>query len=248
MTAIYVLWLRELKRYSRSRPQIIASLGQPLLYLVALGFGLGPVFEKSGHGSYLQFVAPGVIGMAVLFSSVFSGFGLLWDRQFGFLKEIMVAPQPRLLIMIGRTLGGATVAMLQGMLVVIVCLIAGFRPVSMADLPLAFAFMLLIAVVFGAMGTAIGSVLQDMQGFQLIMNFVVMPIFFLSGALFPLNGLPPALAALTRIDPLSYGIDGLRGALTGTSYFGFAVDVGVLCVIAVGLLCLGAYLFSRIEI
>ena len=248
MTAIYVLWLRELKRYSRSRPQIIASLGQPLLYLVALGFGLGPVFEKSGHGSYLQFVAPGVIGMAVLFSSVFSGFGLLWDRQFGFLKEIMVAPQPRLLIMIGRTLGGATVAMLQGMLVVIVCLIAGFRPVSMGDLPLAFAFMLLIAVVFGAMGTAIGSVLQDMQGFQLIMNFVVMPIFFLSGALFPLNGLPPALAALTRADPLSYGIDGLRGALTGTSYFGFAVDVGVLCVIAAALLCLGAYLFSRIEI
>ena len=106
MSAIYILWLRELKRYSRSRAQIVASLGQPLLYLLALGFGLGPVFEKAGQGSYLQFVAPGVIGMSVLFSSIFSGIGLLWDRQFGFLKETLVAPVPRLHIMIGRTLGG----------------------------------------------------------------------------------------------------------------------------------------------
>src|SRR6266496_5555007 len=117
MNATYILWLRELKRYVRSRAQIVASLGQPLLYLLALGFGLGPVFQKSGNGSYLQFVAPGVIGMTILFSSIFSGAGLLWDRQFGFLKETMVAPVPRLHIMIGRTLGGATVAVLQGTLI-----------------------------------------------------------------------------------------------------------------------------------
>ena len=133
MSAIYILWLRELKRYSRSRAQIVASLGQPLLYLLALGFGLGPVFEKAGQGSYLQFVAPGVIGMSVLFSSIFSGIGLLWDRQFGFLKETLVAPVPRLHIMIGRTLGGATVAMIQGLLVIVICLIAGFRPQHVLD-------------------------------------------------------------------------------------------------------------------
>lgn len=248
MTAIYVLWLRELKRYSRSRAQIVASLGQPLLYLLALGFGLGPVFQKAGEGSYLQFVAPGVIGMTVLFSSVFSGVGLLWDRQFGFLKETLVAPQPRLLIMIGRTLGGATVAMLQGTLVVVVCLLAGFRPESWAAIPLAFVFMLLIAIVFGAMGMAIGSTLQDMQGFQLVMNFLVMPIFFLSGALFPLHGIPAALAAITRLDPLAYGVDGLRGALIGDPYFGFATDAIVLSGIAAILLGLGAHLFSKIEI
>src|SRR6185437_1139721 len=173
MNAIYILWLRELKRYIRSRTQIAASLGQPLLYLLALGFGLGPIFQKSGHGSYLQFIAPGVIAMTVLFTSIFSGIALLWDRQFGFLKETLVAPVPRITIMIGRTLGGATVAMIQGVLVIIVCLIAGFRPVNLAAVPLAFGFMLLIAVVFGALGTAIGSVLQDMQGFQLIMNFLV---------------------------------------------------------------------------
>src|SRR6478672_111392 len=130
MSAIYVLWLRELRRYVRSRAQIVASLGQPLLYLIVLGFGLGPVFEKEGQGSYVQFVAPGIIAMTVLFSSVFSGMGLLWDRQFGFLKETLVAPVPRIQIMLGRTLGAATVAMIQGLLVATVCVIAGFRPVD----------------------------------------------------------------------------------------------------------------------
>ena len=179
MNAIYILWLRELKKYTRSRAQIVASLGQPLLYLLVLGFGFGPVFQQAGNGSYLQFVAPGVIGMTVLFTSVFSGIALLFDRQFGFLKETLVAPVPRIQIMIGRTLGGATVAILQGVLIFVVCVLAGFRPVSLVSIPLAFIFMALIAIVFAAFGTAIGSGLQNMQGFQLIMNFLVLPIFFL---------------------------------------------------------------------
>ena len=158
-----------------------------------LGFGLGPVFQQSGQGSYIQFIGPGVVGMGILFTSIFSGIGLLWDRQFGFLKETLVAPVPRLQIMAGRTLGGATIAMIQGTLVLVVCMIAGFRPQSLAAIPLAILFMALTAIVFAALGTAIGSTLKDMQGFQLIMNFLVMPIFFLSGALFPLNNLPTAL-------------------------------------------------------
>ena len=247
MAAIYVLWLRELKRYSRSPVQVIASLGQPMLYLLILGFGRS-VFERAGNGSYLQFVAPGVIGMTILFSSIFSGVGLLWDRQFGFLKETLVAPVPRYRIMIGKTLGGATVAVIQGIIVMLVCLIAGFRPVSLAALPLALFFMLLIALVFGALGTAIGSVLQDMQGFQLIMNFLVMPIFFLSGALFPLADLPKALSVLTSLDPLSYGIDGLRTALISVSHFGGALDAAVLGIAASVFLAIGTHLFSRIEI
>ena len=248
MHAIFILWLREVKKYSRSRAQIVASLGQPLLYLLVLGFGLGPVFQKSGNGSYLQFVAPGVIGMTVLFTSVFSGIALLFDRQFGFLKETLVAPVPRIRIMIGRTLGGATVAMLQGTLIFVVCLIAGFRPVSLATIPLGFVFMALIAIVFAALGTAIGSGLQDMQGFQLIMNFLVLPIFFLSGALFPLTNIPKALAFITRLDPLSYGVDGLRGALSGLTQFGFGTNLITLAAIAVALLILGAWRFSKIEI
>ncbi|HLH01204.1 MAG TPA: ABC transporter permease [Bryobacteraceae bacterium] len=247
MKVIYILWLRELRRYSRSRAQLIASLGQPLMYLLALGFGLGPVFQKAGQGSYLQFVAPGVIAMTILFSSVFSGIGLLWDRQFGFLKETLVAPVPRIQVMLGRTLGAATVAVLQGCLVTIVCFIAGFRFTHLALSPLALVFMLLIACLFAALGTAIGSMLQNMQGFQLIMNFLVMPIFFLSGALFPLNGLPKVLGFITSLDPLAYGVDGLRSALLARAHFGMAIDVAVLVGVTIVLLIIGSRLFARIQ-
>jgi ABC-2 type transport system permease protein len=248
MAAIYILWLRELKRYVRSRVQIVVSLGQPTLYLLALGFGFGPVFQKAGGGNYLQFMAPGVIGMTVLFSSVFSGIAMLWDRQFGFLKETLVAPVPRIYIMIGRTLGGATVAMIQGALILIVCLIAGFRPHYWLAIPLAYVFVAMIAIVFAAFGTCIGSSIQDMQGFQLVMNFLVLPIFFLSGALYPLKNLPRVLSWITHGDPLSYGVDGLRGTLIATWQFSFSLDMIVLSVIAAAFLCTGAWLFSRIQL
>jgi ABC-2 type transport system permease protein len=248
MRVIYILWLREVKKYLRSRTQVIASLGSPIMYLGVLGFGLGPVFQRAGEGSYLQFMAPGVIGMTVLFTSMFSGIALLWDRQFGFLKETLVAPVPRLWIMTGRTLGGATVALIQGLLIFLISLVAGFRPTSVFALPLALGVMALTAVVFAALGTAIGSSLKDMQGFQLVMNFMVMPIFFLSGALYPLSNLPKALALLTRVDPLTYGVDGVRGALIGATHFGVATDVLALSAVAVLLLGAGAWRFSKIEI
>ncbi|MFT4115045.1 ABC transporter permease [Silvibacterium sp.] len=247
MGAIYILWLRELKRYVRSRVQIVVSLGQPCLYLLALGFGFGPVFQQAGHGSYLQFMAPGVVGMTVLFSSVFSGIAMLWDRQFGFLKETLVAPVSRMQIMLGRTLGGATVAVIQGTLILAICLIAGFRPQSWMAIPTAFLFVVMIAVVFSALGTAIGSIIKDMQGFQLVMNFLVMPIFFLSGALYPLANLGPVMRVVTHLDPLAYGVDGLRGSLIHAWHFSLPFDFGLLAGIAVIFLSLGAYLFSKIE-
>ncbi|MDQ3907992.1 MAG: ABC transporter permease, partial [Acidobacteriota bacterium] len=179
MRVIYILWLREVKKYLRSRTQIVASLGSPIMYLGVLGFGLGPVFRRAGEGDYLQFMAPGVVGMTVLFTSMFSGIALLWDRQFGFLKETLVAPVSRISIMAGRTLGGATIAMIQGTLIFVISLIAGFRPGGVAALPVALGVMALTAVVFAALGTSLGSSLKDMQGFQLVMNFMVMPIFFL---------------------------------------------------------------------
>ncbi|HKW41608.1 MAG TPA: ABC transporter permease [Gemmatimonadales bacterium] len=247
MRVIFILWLRELKKYVRSRVQIVASLGGPLMYLGVLGFGLGPVFQRAGEGSYLQFMAPGVICMAVLFTAMFSGIAMLWDRQFGFLKETLVAPVPRLEIMIGRTLGGATVAVLQGTLIFVVTLIAGFRPASVLVVPLAFLLILLVAVVFSALATAIGSSIKEMQGFQMVMNFLVMPIFFLSGAIYPLQGLPQVLAGFTRVDPLTYGVDGVRGVLTGRAYFGIAFDVAILLAVGVVFVVFGAWRFSKIE-
>jgi ABC-2 type transport system permease protein len=248
VNAVYIMWLRSVKRYVRSKPRIIASLGQPLLFLLGLGFGFGPIFRSAGQGDYIQFLAPGVIGMTVLFTAIFSGIELIWDRQFGFLKEVLVAPVPRITIMIGRTLGGATVAMIQGGIVVAICFITGFRVTNWSAVPLAFLFMILIAVMFTAMGTAIASKLSDFQGFQLIMNFLVMPIFFLSGALFPLANVPQVLKILASVDPLSYGVDGLRTVLVGVSHFGVTLDLAVLTAITAVLLILGGRLFSKIQL
>jgi ABC-2 type transport system permease protein len=235
------------KKYLRSRVQIVASLGGPLMYLGVLGFGLGAVFQRAGEGNYLQFMAPGVIGMTVLFTAMFSGIAMLWDRQFGFLKETLVAPVPRLSIMIGRTLGGATAAVFQGTIIFVVALIAGFRPASLIAVPLAFLVIVLIAVTFSALATALGSSIKEMQGFQMVMNFLVMPIFFLSGAIYPLEGQRKVLAALTRKVPLTLGVEAVRGLLTGRTHFGIAVDIAVMLAVAVVFVVFGAWRFSKIE-
>lgn len=248
MGTIYILWLRQLKRYVRSKSRIVGSLGQPLLFLLALGYGLGPVFEQAGKGSYIQFMAPGIIAMSVLFTAIFGGIEILWDRQFGFLKETLVAPVSRLTIMIGRTLGGATVAVIQGIIIFHVTLVAGFRPEHWSGIPMVLLFMILIALLFTTLGTAIASVLEDMQAFPIIMNFLVMPLFFLSGALFPLSNLPGPIAVLTKLNPLTYGVDGLRGALIGTMQFSYSIDVAVLCITSAILLWIGSWLFSRIQV
>jgi ABC-2 type transport system permease protein len=247
MNAVYVMWLREVKRFMRSKSRIFGALGQPVLFLIALGYGLGPVFQKAGQGNYLEFIAPGVIGMSIIFTSIFNGMQMIWDRQFGFLKETMVAPVTRLSVMLGRTLGGATVASLQGTLVLVIAIVAGFRPASWPGIVPALFVMLLIALLFSAIGMAVASKLKDMQGFQLIMNFLVMPLFFLSGALFPLNNVPIALFWVARFDPLSYGVDGLRYFLIGVSTFGIVPDIAILAGTAAFFLWLGSFFFSQIE-
>ncbi len=247
MSTIYILWLRQLKRYVRSKARMIGSIGQPLLFLVALGYGFGPIYQKAGGGNYIQFLAPGVIAMGILFTAMFMGIEITWDKQFGFLKETLVAPVSRMSIMIGRTLGGATVALAQGVVIFLIALAIGFHP-QFNFLWVVFIFMLLISMLFTGIGTAIASLIDDMQAFPLIMNFLVMPTFFLSGALFPLEGLPPVITLIAKSDPLSYGIDGMRGALTGVTAFGFFTDFAVLAAITVVVLAIGAYLFSRIEI
>src|SRR5262245_62466419 len=142
---VRALWMRQLKRYVRSRARIVGSLGQPLLFLVALGFGFGPVFQRAGQGNYIQFLAPGVICMTILFTAIFNGIELIWDRQFGFLKETLVAPVSRLTIMVGRTLGGATVSLIQGAIVGAICLFAGFRPIGIGAMAVAFVLVALVA-------------------------------------------------------------------------------------------------------
>jgi len=248
MSTIYILWLRQVKRYLRSRSRIIGSLGQPLLFLITFGFGFGSIYQKAGQGNYMQFLAPGIILMSVLFTAVFSGAELIWDKQFGFLKETLVAPVPRYQIMLGRTLGGASVAVFQGIIVLILTLFVGFRPDTLHELLIGFILIFLVAILFTSVGTIIASLMEDMQGFQLIMNFLVMPTFFLSGAIFPLTAAPPVLKTITAFNPLTYGVDGVRGAFIGASTYGFAFDFLITATVTALLLGLGSYLFSKIQV
>lgn len=247
LRAIGIMWRRQMIRFMRSRSRIVAAMAQPVLFLVTFGFGFGAIYSQAGQGSYIQFLAPGIIGMSILFTAVFSGIEVIWDRQFGFLKETLVAPVPRVAIMIGRALGGATVAVIQGCLVLLVTLLVGFRPYSVLMIPAALVMMGLVAVMATAFGTVAGAVLKDMQGFNLVMNLIIMPLFFLSGALFPLDGLPTAMAWLVAIDPITYGIDGIRALFNGAGHYSLLTDVAIVGAITVLLMLVGARLFRRIE-
>jgi len=247
MNVIYILWLRQIKRYYRSGSRILGTIGQPLLFLLALGYGLGSVFKRAGEGNYLQFLVPGIIAQTILFSAVFWGIQIVFDRQFGFLKETLVAPVPRLRIMIGSALGGATIAAFQGLLVLIISLALGFRPVNWADVPLALLIIIMLAVALACLGSAIGSIVKDFQGFQAINNFIIFTLYFLSGAIYPLNNVPKLLKIISDVNPLSYTIDGLRATLIDQHHFNTGLDFAVLAGTVIVLVALGVTTFRRIE-
>ncbi len=247
MNKTYIIWLRELKKYVRSRSRVIGSLGMPLLFLFALGFGLNSFINVNGS-NYLEFIFPGIIAMSVLMTSMSSGISVIWDKQFGFMKEMLVAPVSRTEIVIGKTLGGATTAVIQGLLIFIISMFIGVKIQSFSGLAIAIFFMVLIGFTFTALGMAFASRMEDMQAFPLVMNFVVMPMFFLSGALFPIDGIPGILKVLTYIDPLTYGVDALRYGLIGVTHIGIWVDLIVLGAFCTAALTLGTYLFNRTSV
>ncbi|UCF07567.1 MAG: ABC transporter permease [Thermoplasmata archaeon] len=255
MADVYTIWLREMIRYVRAKSRIITSLAMPILWLGLLGTALGTMMERSpllpSGMNYLQYIAPGIIGMTILFTSVFSGISIIFDREFGFLKEILVAPVSRLSIVLGKALGGTTTAMIQGMIMFALAIPLGVRFTSELGPVLGFLvcvlFMFLIGLSFVSMGIAIASKVESHEGFQMIINFLIMPMFFLSGALYPINALPGWLKALTYIDPLTYGVDGLRFAIQGgdVAQFPILLDLGVLLGFCLFTLFLSAHLFKK---
>jgi ABC-2 type transport system permease protein len=248
MDIVYTIWLRNVKRYLRSKSRIVGSLGMPVFFLLVLGFGLNSVVSLPGmEQGYIGFIIPGIISMSVLFTSVFSGIQIIWDKQFGFLKETLVAPVSRLEIMLGQTFGGATTSVIQGLIILVLSLFIGLNITSIAGFLIAFVFMLLIGLSFTAFGIAIASRMEDMHGFQLIMNFVIFPIFGLSGALFPINSLPPWVKSLAMLDPLTYGVEGIRYGLLGTSQINPLFSFVALTGFTVFMVVLGAYLFRKIN-
>jgi len=250
LQVIYVMWLREMKRFIRSSSRVAGTIAMPFFFLLAMGFGFGPSFMLANGGggvNYINFLVPGIIAMTMLFNSMFSGLSVLWDKEFGFLKEILVAPVKRPVIILGRIAGGITTALIQAFLILLISLFFGFKIVNPVGILLAVVFMILIGVGFTGFGVALASVMDDVQGFPLITQLITFPLFLLSGALFPVNNFPAWLKPFTLMNPLAYGVDGLRGALIGYSQIPFSLAFSVCLIFALAMVGLGAWLFNKTE-
>jgi ABC-2 type transport system permease protein len=268
LMVIYTIWLREFKIFLREKTRVVAGAGQPIIYLAILGNGLssGTRLNATSHIDYIKYMYPGVIGMSILFTSVFSALSIIWDREFGFLKEVLVAPVPRWGVAVGKSLGGATVAMIQSVILIVIAPILGISlSITMVLELLVLAFLMSFAVT--SLGVVIASRMQSMQSFQMVMNFMVMPLYFLSGAMFPMASAPAWMKALMTIDPIGYGVDairnvvfshtaapaGLGGAITladvarqaGLIRWTLTTDVAMMTVFAVVLTVAGAWSFSK---
>ena len=247
MDVVYILWLRQMKRYIRSRSRVIGAIGQPILFLLALGYGIGSVYKKAGEGNYLQFLVPGIILQTILFSGVFWGIQILFDKRFGFLKEMLVAPVSRLKVLLGNALGGATISMLQGIFVLVISVALGFRPYNWAYLPLSLVIMLTLCLALTSFGAGLASIVEDFQGFQGINNFLIFPLFFLSGALYPLTGVPTALRVMSYANPLSYCVDALRFTMVHQHHFSLWLDLAVGAIMLVVCMAFAVNRFNRIQ-
>lgn len=247
LDSIYMLWLRDMKWLLRAKARIVTSITTPLLWLGIIGIGLNSAIPRMPGISfdYLTFMAPGIVGMTMLFTGTFSGVSVLWDKQFGFMKEILVAPVSRLKVMLGKVLGGATTAIMQGILIVILASFLGVSFPGPSGFAVAFAFMVLISFSFVSIGLAFATQMEDPHTFPRVINFFIVPLFFLSGALYPISTAPGWLETLAHINPLTYGVDGLRGAILGTSYFPLWMDFAVLIVFMTSVMLIGAYLFDH---
>jgi ABC-2 type transport system permease protein len=217
--SVYIIWYRDLLRYWRNRTRLVSSLGQPLLFLVVFGSGLSAslgagLTKQLGDVSYVRFIFPGIVTMAVLFTAVFSAISIVWDREFGFMREVLVAPISRAAVVLGKALGGSTVAMFQGAILLVLAPILGVSLSPLLVLEL-LGLMFLTAFALTSMGILIAARLQSMEAFQMLMNFFIMPMFFLSGAFFPLRGLPAWMSVISRLDPVAYGVDPMRRLLLG---------------------------------
>ena len=248
---IYTMWLREMKRFLRVKARVVGSLLMPIFFLAFLGLPMSFMPARQIPGlegvGYLDFLAPGIVGMTLLFAGTMSGASVIWDKEFGFLKEVLVAPVNRFSVILGRSLGGMTTAIIQALIIVGIAVAMGIKLSSVSGFFLAILIMILTCAAFTGFGLIIATKLGNLEGFMAIMNLIVFPIFLLSGALFPIQSMPSWLRYIMYIDPLTYGVDGLRGTLIGVAAFPLWLDFTVLLILCVALATLGSYFFSRME-
>jgi len=241
--AIKALWYREVKAYSNDRPRIISSLVRSLLWLVIFGSGFSAARFSGLDMNYQEFLFPGIIGMSLLFTSMFAGISVIWDREFGFLKEIVVAPISRSSMLLGRVLGGATIAMSEATLILLLSFVIGVQ-VNWINLPFILITMFLISSTLVSIGLTVASFIESFEGFNTIMSFVIMPMFFLSGAIFPFGNMPSWMKPLVYCNPLSYGVDAMRTLIIGVTYLNIYLDFAVLGACTLFTLSLGSRAFK----
>jgi ABC-2 type transport system permease protein len=261
LKGVYTIWYRDLLRFFRDRSRIVGSLGMPLLFLIVFGSGFGGALSNMGGATgsglalnFQQFMFPGILGMTVLFTSIMSALSIVWDREFGFLKEVLVAPVSRVAVALGKVAGGSTIAMIQGGIILLLAPLIGVK-VSVLQIVHLLLLMLLLAMVMSSLGILLAARQKSMEGFQVIMQFVLMPMLFLSGAFFPISTSPDWMKAIMRINPVSYGVDVLRQValsesvpkqvLAGLSMSSVGFDVLVLAVFGVVFLVPAVLLFSK---
>lgn len=246
LSGIFALWIREVKIFTREKSRVFASILTPLMWLLLFGSGLGSAVAFEGI-NYRTFIFPGILSMAAIFSSIFFGTYIIWDKRIDFLKEVMVAPISRTAIFLGKALGGTTDVLIQ---VAILLGIGGFFGISYSIfsvvMSLVFLFILTIGLV--SIGLTIGSMMESTEGFGFIVSLVILPLFFLSGALYPLDGLPDWLTVFTRIDPVTYAVDGLRGIILGLNQFDILFDLSVLVVFTIAMIGVGTFAFQRMKV
>ncbi|MBS7622422.1 ABC transporter permease [Candidatus Bathyarchaeota archaeon] len=243
--AVYALWFREFKVFTRERSRIVTSIFTPLLWIFVFGGGLGSTVNIEGI-NYQVYIYPGIVAMSVLFSSVFYGVYIIWDRKIDILKEVLVAPLSRYSVFVGKVLGGCTDSMIQAIVMLLISFAVGVY-LSPLSFLLAILILFLLSLSLVSTGLIIGSLMESPEGFNMVVSFLVFPLFFFSGALYPLNNLPMWLSAITYMDPVTYGVDGLRTATIGVSQFPLHIDLAVLAVFAAVMFTMGTKTFERMK-
>ncbi len=244
LSGSWIIWQRDMKRMLRDKHQFYGSFARPILWLVVLGMGLRPVFKGDGGVDYIQFIFPGIVAMSLIFSAMWSGISIIWDREFGFLKEIMVAPIPRTAIVTGKIMGGGTQAMVQGGITLVFAPLIGVK-ISLIGFVSLLGIMVIISLALSSMGIALASRIYSYEGFGTISNFVIMPLFFLSGAVYPVQTLPSWLKVIVSLNPVTYGVDLMRGAVLGIFQFSVILDLVYITGFGVAMGMLAVILFRR---
>ncbi len=249
INTVYTMWLREMLRFWRSKSRIIGSLATPLFFLIILGTGFSSSFQLQGGGTFNKsYLAPGLIGMTVLFSSLMGGVSIIWDREFGFLKEILIAPVSRFFIALGKAVGGVTTAMIQGILIMIIAWLIGVEYESFTGVLGSIIVMFVMGIGFIGLGIALASRIESHEGFQMVMSFLTMPLVLLSGAFFPISNLPSWLKAFVYANPLTYGVEAMRFFLLGSSTIPISLSLIVLLLFAFAMIALGGKLFGKMRV